>query len=360
MVLASARDLRITLPKRTQATPVQQLNREGVKAIKKHQLEKAEKLFYRAYLIDPDDPFTLNNLGYISELQGKIDRAQRYYQLAVRENNSETVIAAASIPGVQGQSLAQFTGTYAARDLRSNRGNIEAMNLLQQGRAQEADEALKQTLTLDPQNPFTLNNLGYTMEEEGDLQSALRYYSEAAGTHSSEKIVVALDPHWRGRPISEQAASNAEAVRKRLDNAEPVEAAAARLNLQGVYALNHNNAQRARWFFEQAYKLNPQSAFSLNNIGYVSEMDGDQETAGQFYLAAKEAAGSRERVAVASHSEMRGMSLTQVADANDQDTQANLEAQREARRRQNRPIQLLNRDQSPVAEPQTPLSPPNE
>src|SRR5205814_6772997 len=72
-----AQDLRITIPKRTQATPVQKLNRDGVKEIQKHHLAKAERLFYKAYLIDPDDPFTLNNLGYISELQGKIERAQR-------------------------------------------------------------------------------------------------------------------------------------------------------------------------------------------------------------------------------------------------------------------------------------------
>src|SRR2546422_719643 len=78
------------------ATPVQKLNRDGVKELQKHRLERAEKLFYRAYLIDPEDPFTLNNLGYISELQGKVDRAQRYYELAAKENNSETVIAEAS------------------------------------------------------------------------------------------------------------------------------------------------------------------------------------------------------------------------------------------------------------------------
>ena len=74
---ARGQGIRITIPKRTQATPVQKLNREGVREIQKLHLEKAEKLFYKAYLIDPDDPFTLNNLGYISELQGKVERAQR-------------------------------------------------------------------------------------------------------------------------------------------------------------------------------------------------------------------------------------------------------------------------------------------
>src|SRR6266576_2351815 len=129
---AWAGDLRITLPKRSKPTPVQQLNRDGVKAIEKQKFDKAEKLFYKAYLLDPNDPFTLNNLGYISELQGKVERAQRYYELAAKENNSETVIAEASERKIEGQKLSQVTGSYGSLELRINRGNIQAMALLQQ------------------------------------------------------------------------------------------------------------------------------------------------------------------------------------------------------------------------------------
>src|SRR5271165_6901971 len=78
----AAKDVRISLPKKSKPTPVQKLNQEGVKELEKHNYKDAKKLFYKAYLIDPDDPFTLNNLGYVSELDGQIDRAQRYYSLA--------------------------------------------------------------------------------------------------------------------------------------------------------------------------------------------------------------------------------------------------------------------------------------
>ncbi len=87
---AQAGDLKINIPRRSTLTPVQRLNREGVEAVRKHNYAKAEQLFYKAYLFDPDDPFTLNNLGYISELQGQIDRAQRFYSLAA-EQSSEAV-----------------------------------------------------------------------------------------------------------------------------------------------------------------------------------------------------------------------------------------------------------------------------
>src|ERR1700723_3438542 len=94
---ASAGDIKITVPKRSHMTPVQRLNQEGVDAIRKRSYEKAETLFYKAYLLDPDDPFTLNNLGYISELKGQVDRAQSFYALAGKVA-SDAAIAKASSP----------------------------------------------------------------------------------------------------------------------------------------------------------------------------------------------------------------------------------------------------------------------
>src|ERR1700723_2289880 len=84
---AWGRDVSITIPMRSKLSPVQRLNREGVEAIKQRKYAKAEALFYKAYLYDPSDPFTLNNLGYISELQGKLDRALRFYQLASQQGS---------------------------------------------------------------------------------------------------------------------------------------------------------------------------------------------------------------------------------------------------------------------------------
>ena len=75
---AKDKEVRIPLPRRNHATPVQNLNREGVKALEKHDYGKAKNLFYQAYLLDPDDPFTLNNLGYVAELEGEVERAKRF------------------------------------------------------------------------------------------------------------------------------------------------------------------------------------------------------------------------------------------------------------------------------------------
>ncbi|MEP6643260.1 MAG: tetratricopeptide repeat protein [Acidobacteriaceae bacterium] len=351
-----ARDLKLTIPKRSKPTPVQDLNREGVKAVQKHQLEKAEKIFYKAYLLDPDDPFTLNNLGYISELQGKVERAQQYYQLAAKEN-TETVVEASSVKSMEGHPLNEVTGAYGSRDMRVNRGNVDAMGLLNQGRILEAEAVLRRALVVDPHSPFTLNNLGYTMEAEGELESALGFYTQAAAQHSAETIVVAADQRWRGKPISETAAANAKALQKRMASEQTVQARVGRLNLQGVSALNHNDPDKAKSLFEQAYQIDPRNAFALNNMGYVAEMNRDQETANEYYSAAKTGEGANQKAALVNHSEMNGMKLGQVADSNDQATQANLEAQRLARSRQGGPIQLRRRDNSLVTEPETSNAP---
>jgi Flp pilus assembly protein TadD len=358
--LAHGGGLRITLPKHSDATPVQKLNREGVREIQRHHLDRAEKLFYRAYLIDPDDPFTLNNLGYISELQGKIDRAQRYYQLAAKENNSETVIAMASARNLEGKKLSDVTESYGNLELRVNRGNLEAMSLLEQGRSQEAEDILRNTLKLDPRNPFTLNNLGYTMEKQGDLDSALRFYNDASITHSSEPIVVSLDPKWRGKAISDVAFKNEQAVRARLESQQSNVDKAARLQVQGVSALNHNQDDKAYQDFREAYKLDPNSAFSLNNMGYVSDAFGDKETANEFYSAAQRGEEAGAPVSVASHHEMVGVAVGQVAGTNSQASEADLQAEAEAKRRNHAPIVLRRRDNTPVTMPQdqTPQSEP--
>jgi tetratricopeptide (TPR) repeat protein len=116
---------------------VQQLNREGVEAVNKHRVDKAKKLFYQAYLLDPDDPFTLNNLGYISELQGKVERAQRYYQLASRQD-SETVIDQASVPELKGKQLTEITGSFGNRELRINETVVRSLTLKVEPRLVEA------------------------------------------------------------------------------------------------------------------------------------------------------------------------------------------------------------------------------
>lgn len=353
---AVAKDVRVSLPKHTKPTPVQKLNQDGVKAVQKHDYKKAKSLFYKAYLIDPNDPFTLNNLGYVAELDGQLDRAQRYYALAA-EHASDAIVYKSTEEAAVGKAVDQVAGSAADAQMQINRANVYAMGLLQKDRAPEADVALQKALKLDPQNPFTLNNLGYAREKEGELEDAYKFYTQAAQVHSTTPIVVTVRPSWRGKGISEIAERNAVNVKKLMEREQDTPAQVARLNTRGVSAINRNDFTLARQYFEQAYKLDPKNAFALNNMGYLAEADGDRETADFYYGKAKEADQSSMRVAYASRKAAEGEKLAAVAANSDESVSRAMEEATEARRSEGGPVVLLNRDNSPVVEPLVPPKP---
>jgi Flp pilus assembly protein TadD len=349
---AGASDIKLTLPKRSHLTSIQRLNREGVEAVRKHNNEKAEALFYKAYLLDPDDPFTLNNLGYISELRGDVDRAQRFYALAKQEP-TDAVIAVASSPRVKGRSINQATAAQGI-PLQIDHDNLEAVRLLSQGRAPEVDLLLQRALKTDPNNVFTLNNMGVAKEMEGESQEALKYYDRAAAVPSDAAAVVTQNRSWRGRPVTQMAAQNARNLRTRLETQKSVELRMAELSLRGVSALNRNDLQAADRDFREAYALDPNDAFALNNIGYLSELDGDRETAQFFYDKAQMVPSANTPVGLATRHSAEGINLAQVASDSTAKVETKVLEERDVRRKQGEPVLLLRRDNSVVPEPPTP------
>jgi Flp pilus assembly protein TadD len=348
--IAFARDGKIiNIPLRSKLTPVQRLNREGVEAVKKLQYEKAEQLFYKAYLYDPADPFTLNNLGYVAEIQGQLDRAHKFYDLAA-EQGSDANIDVSNAKELKGKPMKSALVDLNDATMRMNRMNLNAMRLMAQGRGFEAIAMLKQTLALDPQNPFTLNNLGVASEAIGDLQGAYRYYYAAAETKSKEPAAVTLDRSWRGKPVSSVAEASARRVHKAIDKSEPAEAQAVRLTVHGVYSANQNDWNTARQDFLHAYTLDPNSAFTLNNRAYVAEHDGDLETAQYFYEKARRASDAGARVGTATKVTAQGQPLVIVAEGSNQKVDTALEEYSRQRRNEKGPIELTPRGSNPTGE----------
>jgi hypothetical protein len=175
--------------------------------------------------------------------------------------------------------------------------------------------------------------------------------------HSSEKILVAPNPKWRGKAISDIASQNARAVNQTISRGEDQNARIARLNVRGVAALNHNDPASAKQFFQEAYKLDPTNAFSLNNMGYVSELEGDRETAETYYEDARKAADANAKVTYATRREAEGQRIGEVGESNQADVNSEIEARREMLQRQGGPIQLKRRDNSVVTEPEQPAPP---
>lgn len=341
--------VKITIPRHSELTPVQRLNRAGVDAIQRKQLDKAATLFYKAYLFDPADPFTLNNLGYISEVQGELDRAQHFYALAAKQG-SDANIDRSNARQLRGKPMQYAFQSLQEDPMRLNRMNVDALTLLSEDRGFEAAALLRVALSLDPQNPFTRNNMGVADETIGDYENALKEYDAAADLHSSELVVVTLNRSWRGKPVSEMAASSARRLEERMRKMDPTEEHAILLTMRGVSAANQNDWMAAKQYFLNAYSIDPTSAFTLNNRGYVAEKDGDLETAQFFYEKARLSRDSNDRVGVATDRSAKGKKLFAVATDSNLQVDRKLEKYSEDRRQQTGPIELTPRDNSPTGE----------
>ncbi len=352
----AAKNLRITIPRYSELTPVQRLNREGVNAILKHRYENAEGLFYKAYLYDPSDPFTLNNLGYVAELRGQVDRAEKFYKLAA-EQGCYATIDRSTAKELEGKPMIDALGLLNDVPMRINRMNVLGMELLAQDRYAEAELLLKEALLLDPRNPFTLNNLGVAQESTGDLESALNYYDEAASSHSMDPVIVTLDVSWRGKPVSEMAAESARNLRKQMQTMTHSQIRATMLAIRGVSATNQNNWVQAKKDFIEAYALDPQSAFALNNLGYVAEREGDFETAKSYYARARSAEDADARVGLTTQASVPGQHLLAIADENHRDMDLALDAQSQERSAQKNSFELRRRGEAAGKPDSSPTSP---
>ncbi len=360
---AAAKDhVTLTIPLHSRMSPVQRLNREGVEAVKKNQYEKAEGFFYKAYLYDPADPFTLNNLGYVAELQGQLDRAHQYYKLAT-EQGCDAPINLSSMNNLKGKPMSAAYDMLQDLPMRVNRMNVDAMQLVAEGRDFEAVGLLQDALKLDSRNPFTINNLAVADEGLGDFDSALKYYSDVADLHSSEHVVVTADRGWRGKSISSMAGASAKRLKNRMESMPPAELEATKYNVRGVYEENANQWGAAKRDFLRAYSLDPNSAFSLNNRGYVAEIDGDLESAQFFYEKAWKADGAQARVGMATNRFADGQRLTAVATDSDSKVDQALDVYHQQRREENGPVELTPRggaQLSPMPGKPKQQSPPNE
>lgn len=349
---------RILIPMPSHYTPVQKLNREGVQAIREHKYDRAETLFLKAYLYDSADPFTLNNLGYVSELEGQLDKAQRFYQLAA-EQSSDADIDLSNAKHLQGQPMKAALVEPKDKSMRVNRLNLDAMRMLEQDHGFAAIDTLKQALAIDPRNPFTLNNLGVAYESVADLDDAMRYYQEAAATRSKEPAMITLDGSWRGRSVSSIAQESAHRLQRKMQSIDPNEAKAVMYTLRGVHAENANNWTEARQDFLQAYALDPSSAFSLNNRGYVAEREGDLETAQFFYQRAQRADNSTAKVGLATRLYAQGQPLVAVADTSNGKVDDALEVYSQQRKQPSAPVELTPRGGAPAQTPNpSPDNPP--
>lgn len=253
-------------------------------------------------------------------------------------------------------ALATLRGT----PMHNDRINLEAVRLLSKHQGVEAAGILQQALASNPNDPFTLNNLGVANEAMGEYQNALRYYDAAAATRSQQAVALSQESSWQGKSVSEIAHANARRLEDQLHGASSHELESFELSMRGVLAENENDWRTARQYFMKAYTLDPANAFTLNNRGYVAEKDGDLESAQFFYQKAWQADGANLRVGVATKRTEEGQPLSQVAtDSGDKVTGA-LEAYSQERKKETGPVGLTPRGNGASGtSTETPVRPPS-
>ena len=131
---------------------------------------------------------------------------------------------------------------------------------------------------------------------------------------------------------------------------------AAMLNMRGVYAANQNDLNGARQDFMRAYALDPSSAFSLNNRGFVAEQEGDLESAQFFYEKARRANNANDKVGFATEKTAEGRALFSVAGDSNQKVDGALSVYSRGQHNETAPVELTPRGEGAVA-PQQPAQP---
>ena len=156
--------------------------------------------------------------------------------------------------------------------------------------------------------------------------------------------------------------TSAKMLQKRMESVGVTESKAVMYTLRGVHEENANNWTAAREDFLHAYALDPTSAFSLNNRGYVAEREGDLETAQYFYEKARRADNSNAKVGLATKLYAQGLALSAVANDSNEMVDSALDIYSQRRKRQGAPVELTPRGGTPETTPETKpdSDPPND
>ena len=241
--------------------------------------------------------------------------------------------------------------------MQVNRINVYAIGLLQKDQAPEADLALQKALKLDPTNPFTLNNLGYAREKEGELEDAYKYYTQAAGQHSDTPIVVTITRSWRGKGISQIAEGNAKKVQNLMEHEQSVFAAGRAAEHARRRGHQPQRLQAGAPVLRAGVQTRSQECIRAEQYG-LSGGDGRRPRDCRLLLRqGREADQSSMKVAYASRKDVEGMKLSAVASDSDDAVNKATEEAAAPRREEGGPVVLRYRDNSVVIEPPVPPKP---
>lgn len=150
-----------------------------------YDIDRAERLYFRALRLDPHRALVRHQLARIAFLKGDFNLALGFINDEIATNLSPTPSSYYVRALIEG-----FMGDYAAsardyeRYLEHDPHNWAALNdyawvLLKAGRAAEALAPLERGLAFFPENPWLLNSYAIALHEEGRDREALHIAQQA-------------------------------------------------------------------------------------------------------------------------------------------------------------------------------------
>ncbi len=244
-------------------------------------LEEAVKVFEHVGNLS-DLAATLNNIGRINNLQGKLEEALNYYKralaLAEQVGNPENIATTLNNIGIVYDSQVKLEESLSYYEL--------ALALLEQV-GNSANIAT------------TLNNIGSVYDSQGKLEEALNYYERALALRvqvgDPAEIAASLNnigEIYRQQEMLEEALSYHEralALRERVGNPADI---AQSLNNIGITSYSQEKLEEALSYYERALTFrekvgNPATiATFLHNIGDVYLKQGKWKQATELYTQA--------------------------------------------------------------------------
>jgi predicted O-linked N-acetylglucosamine transferase (SPINDLY family) len=231
--------------------------------------EDSERAYLRAAELQPNDPITPYNLGYLYQLWGKWPQAQACYRQSVE-------LDARFLPGWNKLAATHLRLDQVAEAEQAARKALELAPDLAagwfhladcQGRAKDwpaSRASLEKAIQLQPVFPEAHNNLGMACKELGLKEQAVRCYQTALAQDPT-----LADPCFNLGRFAEDAGDHEQAFHW-LAKALQVDPSNPQAHFSmGNFLVKMGREQEGASHLRQAVTLKPDFAEALNNLGNV-------------------------------------------------------------------------------------------
>ncbi len=212
---------------------------------------RAESAYRRANQLDPALPWPYHNLALLNARRGDHQAALGLYQQALSRHH---------LPAEQTISWNRLGESYRALE-----------------RLEEAGQAYRQALALDPIYPWPYHNLGLLAEQQGDLERAAAFFRQALDRHQRDSDRAAAWTHLGHVYRRQEQLHKAIDAYRRAAELDPTYAEP--WGYLGDVLRTLEQAKEAISAYRKAIGLNPAEPWPYHHLAWLYQQQGRYEEA---------------------------------------------------------------------------------